>query len=1233
MAAVAAACAAASPAQGFEPRVPEQFFGVSAPHMLELARSNDLPSLNLHAQGMKQAGLDWARVTIDWREVEPLLGVGGVLHVYNWTAVDRLVEALSRNGVTLMPNAYGTPFWARDLEAALAGCTGNGAVATAHMTSFGDFVSALIQRYGQNGQFWAAHPDVPYRPIETVELWNEPNWTAYWCPRPDPTRYAQLLGAGSRAAKAADPNVNVAVGGLVLIKEAMYHADGSLRGAETGRFLENLMATDPTLDQSIDAIGIHLYEPDVDSNLSILGWLRARLEQVGLGASDLLVTEFGWRTGGPPEGVVSEEVRAERVEALSMELPRTDCSISGVAIHDWANLRSDPANLDQWYSIADLATGALTPTAQAYDRIVDLYEGRGETPAPREVIPVCGGEPPDQDEDGVPDSSDDFPLDPERQDGGTEPPPPDPTPDPEQPTRAPRTAADFFTVANAYMPEDLEARVPHYDEMARVGVRSVDEAIEWVDVQPTGPTPEADGMRWADFDRRILSYARRAITTKLSFSKAPGWLPSDTTAAQEAYAGFMGAVAARYGAEGSFWRENLHLDAGLAVRDFSVWSAANSAVGAFDGTPAAAEYAGTYARARAAIHEADPRNRAIASLNDYGPAGSAEDFLRGMVAARPELRGALDGVYVLTNARDVPTFEATVARVRAALDETGNASARLYMGFGAPVLGANSLTETQRVNFFTQLADRAPRLDCGVSGITLSSWTSRQADAANRWDWYGVAHLAYAAAWPSAEAYLGVARAYTGYGTQGPALAALHPCFRDALDTDGDGAADAVDPDPLDPAQSTPTAAPPSAPAFGTAPGEFSNVTRPGFSYSAAGGETFQCRLDGESWSSCPASQSLPWLPDGPHELEVRAVSGFGLVGPTASHRWSIDTRLPDTAITGGPSEVVQNENVEFRLAGDEPASRYACRFDDGAWAWCDATVRYSGLADGVHRFRAFVVDRAGNADPEPVYREFTVRAVPDQPAITAEGLATQTPRFRFQAAYATSFQCQFDQQAWAACSSATAHTPDRPLTDGVHRFAVRGVGATGKVGSAATWSFTVDDTAAPDTSILEGPSGVVPTGPVTFRLGSDEDGVVFACKLDAEPWVGCDAVVSYSELAEGPHRFQAAAVDPGGNVDPTPVARDFTLAAPTADTTPPKVTIRHLKRTRGRSATFAIDVVEDGSGVASVRCKLDSGRWRSCADGLALRRLKRGRHVVVAEARDASGNRGSDRHVWRVRR
>ena len=54
-------------------------------------------------------------------------------------------------------------------------------------------MAALVQRYGSGGTYWPDHPDVPRLPVIDFEVWNEPNFAAFWCPRPQPARYAKLL--------------------------------------------------------------------------------------------------------------------------------------------------------------------------------------------------------------------------------------------------------------------------------------------------------------------------------------------------------------------------------------------------------------------------------------------------------------------------------------------------------------------------------------------------------------------------------------------------------------------------------------------------------------------------------------------------------------------------------------------------------------------------------------------------------------------------------------------------------------------------------------------------------------------------------------------------------------------------------------------------------------------------------------------------------------------------------
>lgn len=1214
---------AAVPAAAFERRVPEGYFGVSAPSLAVMARDSD-PRFASHADGIRDAGLDFVRSTVDWRQVEPVLGTAGV-HLYDWSATDRLVRGLAARGLELVPNLMGTPTWARALDALTCGPTP--AVAELHAPAFGDLAGAVVRRYGRDGSFWQANPDLTPQPVRRIEIWNEPNWTGFWCPAPQPEKFARIAVEAARRVDAADPSVEVVLGGLVLTKEHLYFSGGGMRGMETGTFLARMVAAEPELASRLDQVGIHLYDPDPDVNISLLGWLRGRMEDAGLARAGLLVTEFGWTTSGSAEAL-SEEARAAAYTALVEELPRTDCDVRGLAAHEWTTPESDPSDPEHWFGIADPATAALHPAGGAYRDAVAVYEGRGPAPAPRETIPVCGAEPPDQDGDGTPDEFDDYPLDPERDSGSGEEPPPAPSA-PEQPVRPPSVARDFFGVTAAYMPASPERRALHYEQMGGLGVTSVRQTIEWDIVEPADGASGVARFAWTDTDRRMIAYARRGIATSFAPLHAPTWLPADPPRADQRFAELLAALAGRYGSAGRLWAENRHLDSSLAPRDFEIWTEANRDASAWDGSASPAEYAATYATARAALAEADPRARAIVSLVDGGNGSTAATFLREMVAARPALAGKLDGVYVMaTGARSAAALDEVTIRMRAALDETGNSNARMKIGIGAPTVGSGSLDEQARAAFIAAAASRLPRSDCGVDEVVLYSWTSAQSDPANPWDWYGVADLADGAPFATAEAFVAAARQFTGYGEAEPPRAALHPCVRPPLDRDRDGTPDAADPAPLDPAVSEPLASAPPAPRFDQSPATWSREASPTLAFSASGADSFQCRLDAQPWQACSGQRQLGPLADGPHTFRVRAVDSLGLVGEASRHDWNVDTVRPETTIVAGPSGLTPDDRVTFELASDEPEPRFICRLDARPWAWCPAKVAFQDLSEGSHTFEAVAVDRAGNADASAAHRWFEVRTVPGTPSIEASGLETQTPTFRFSAAHAASYRCRFDQAEFGPCSGGASHTPSRPLQKGSHRFEVRGVGPTGKLGPTAGWSFTTDDTTPPETTILSGPPALTASADAELRLGSNEDGVTFWCKLDAEGWKPCDARVAYTGLAEGAHAFRAAAVDSAGNADPTPALHEFEVRF---DQAPPSIVVKSSTVRRGGRAEVRF-VARDESGAATTGCRVNAKRWRACDSPFRVK-LKPGRHRIAIRADDRAGNRATRTVRLRVKR
>ena len=77
------------------------------------------------------------------------------------------------------------------------------------------------------------------------------------------------------------------------------------------------------------------------------------------------------------------------------------------------------------------------------------------------------------------------------------------------------------------------------------------------------------------------------------------------------------------------------------------------------------------------------------------------------------------------------------------------------------------------------------------------------------------------------------------------------------------------------------------------------------------------------------------------------------------------DTTIGDGSVTGG--------SATFAFSASEAGARFECRLDAGAFAPCTSPATFSGLAAGPHTFAVRAIDAAGNADPTPATRSFTV--------------------------------------------------------------------------------------------------------------------------------------------------------------------------------------------------------------------------------------------------------------------
>ncbi len=113
-----------------------------------------------------------------------------------------------------------------------------------------------------------------------------------------------------------------------------------------------------------------------------------------------------------------------------------------------------------------------------------------------------------------------------------------------------------------------------------------------------------------------------------------------------------------------------------------------------------------------------------------------------------------------------------------------------------------------------------------------------------------------------------------------------------------------------------------------------------------------------------------------------------GSEGPPA------DTTPPQTSIIAGPANgsTTTDRTATFEFTSSEPGSRFRCRIDGGGEFGCESPFKTSVLADGRHTFSVAATDAAGNTDPTPATRSFTVRTEAPDPEPVPDSPAPQPP-------------------------------------------------------------------------------------------------------------------------------------------------------------------------------------------------------------------------------------------------
>jgi polysaccharide biosynthesis protein PslG len=228
-----------------------------------------------------------------------------------------------------------TPPWARGPDCSTEKCR------PVDPAAFAAFGAEAAKRYSPRG-------------VHAWEIWNEPNGTGFWAPRPSAHRYNELLTLTAAAIKRADPRSTIILGGLA----ALPNRDGNIAATTFLAQLGRLNAI-----QRVDAVGYHPYTYPYLASFQApwrTPWnmihstnprgLRSVLRQYQRPDLPIWLTEYGAPTHGP--GTPSDGSPSSITKHTTHVTEQRQAQIAADAVKAAAQDRAIGALI--WYSDRDL---------------------------------------------------------------------------------------------------------------------------------------------------------------------------------------------------------------------------------------------------------------------------------------------------------------------------------------------------------------------------------------------------------------------------------------------------------------------------------------------------------------------------------------------------------------------------------------------------------------------------------------------------------------------------------------------------------------------------------------------------------------------------------------------------------------------------------------------------------------------------------------------------------------
>jgi hypothetical protein len=261
-----------------------------------------------------------------------------------------------------------------------------------------------------------------------------------------------------------------------------------------------------------------------------------------------------------------------------------------------------------------------------------------------------------------------------------------------------------------------------------------------------------------------------------------------------------------------------------------------------------------------------------------------------------------------------------------------------------------------------------------------------------------------------------------------------------------------------------------------SSPSNPSNDQNPSFSFSSSeSNSTFQCQIDGGSFSTCTSPKSFTGLSLASHTFNVKATDQYGNTDASpASYAWTISNNVPTVSITAPANNTKYNATSSPVTITADAASAGGVsdvKFQvDGVDLNDDTTAPYASTAwdptaatDGNHTITAIATDATSSNTATTSVTVSVDNTVPSTTINSGPSGTVQNPNATFTFSSddnSATFECQLDGGSYTACTSPKNLTN---LSLASHTFNVRAKDANGNVDATpATQTWTVADTTAP---------------------------------------------------------------------------------------------------------------------------------------------------------------------------